>query len=132
MRLQSGLFVRKMIHTMSWTANPGRNVKLFLKDKKSGKLLGLVSLASDVTSMGVRDKYIGWKKEDKFVKGKLNFTTIASTIVCTQPLGYNFLGGKLTAMMTTLPEVTRVLEKEVWTNIDSCWNYFPLRNTFPI
>ena len=104
--------LRKMIHTMSWTANPGRNVKLFLKDKKSGKLLGLVSLASDVTSMGVRDKYIGWKKEDKFVKGKLNFTTIASTIVCTQPLGYNFLGGKLTAMMTTLPEVREYWKKK--------------------
>ena len=104
--------LRKMIHTMSWTANPGRNVKLFLKDKKSGKLLGLVSLASDVTSMGVRDKYIGWTKEDKFVKGKLNFTTIASTIVCTQPLGYNFLGGKLTAMMTTLPEVREYWKKK--------------------
>mgnify|MGYP000031556923 FL=1 len=28
-------YLRKMIHTMSWTANPGRNVKLFIKDKKS-------------------------------------------------------------------------------------------------
>jgi hypothetical protein len=55
--------------------------------------------------MGVRDEYIGWSKDDKFVKGKLNYTTIASTIVCTQPLGYNFLGGKLVAMMTTVPEV---------------------------
>jgi len=101
--------LRRMIHTMSWTANPGRNVKIFIKDRTSGKLLGLVSLASDVTSMGVRDKYIGWTKEDKFKKGKLNYTTIASTIVCTQPLGYNFLGGKLTAMMTTVPEV-----REYW------------------
>ena len=98
-------YLRKMIHTMSWTANPGRNVKIFVKDKKSGKLLGMVSLASDVTAMAVRDNYIGWTKEDKFQKGKLNYTTIASTIVCTQPLGYNFLGGKLTAMMTTVPEV---------------------------
>ena len=101
--------LRRMIHTMSWTANPGRNVKIFIKDRTSGKLLGLVSLASDVTSMGVRDNYIGWTKEDKFSKGKLNYTTIASTIVCTQPLGYNFLGGKLTAMMTTVPEV-----REFW------------------
>jgi hypothetical protein len=98
-------YIRKMIHTMSFVANPGRNVKINVKDRKSGKLLGQISLASDVTSMAVRDNYIGWTKDDKFKKGKLNHTTIASTIVCTQPLGYNFLGGKLIAMMTTVPEV---------------------------
>ena len=98
-------YIRKMIHTMSFVANPGRNVKINVKDRKSGKLLGQISLASDVTSMKVRDDYIGWTKDDKFKKGKLNHTTIASTIVCTQPLGYNFLGGKLIAMMTTVPEI---------------------------
>jgi hypothetical protein len=97
--------VRRMIHTMDFTANPGRNVKINVKDRVSGKLLGQISLASDVTAMGVRDNYIGWSKDNKFVDGKLNNTTIASTIVCTQPLGYNFLGGKLIAMMTTTPEV---------------------------
>jgi hypothetical protein len=97
--------IRRMIHTMDFTANPGRNVKINVKDRVSGKLLGQISLASDVTALGVRDNYIGWTKDDKFVKGKLNNTTIASTIVCTQPLGYNFLGGKLIAMMTTVPEV---------------------------
>jgi len=97
--------VRRMIHTMDFTANPGRNVKINVKDRVSGKLLGQISLASDVTAMGVRDNFIGWTKDNKFVDGKLNNTTIASTIVCTQPLGYNFLGGKLIAMMTTVPEV---------------------------
>ena len=102
-------YLRRMIHTMGFTANPGRNVKINVKDRVSGKLLGQISLASDVTSMAVRDNYIGWTKDDKFKKGKLNHTTIASTIVCTQPLGYNFLGGKLIAMMTTVPEV-----REFW------------------
>jgi len=102
-------YIRKMIHTMSFTANPGRNVKINVKDRVSGKLLGQISLASDVTSMAVRDNYIGWSKDNKFKDGKLNHTTIASTIVCTQPLGYNFLGGKLVAMMTTAPEV-----REFW------------------
>jgi len=97
--------IRKLIHTMSFSANPGRNVKLYIKDRVSGKLLGLVSLGSDVTSLGVRDTYIGWSKENKFKDGRLNHTTIASTIVCTQPLGYNFLGGKLVACMTTSPVV---------------------------
>jgi hypothetical protein len=102
-------YMRKMIHSMSFVANPGRNVKVNVKDRVSGKLLGQVSLASDVTSMAVRDNYIGWTKDDKFKTGKLNHTSIASTIVCTQPLGYNFLGGKLIATMTTLPEI-----REYW------------------
>jgi hypothetical protein len=104
--------IRRMIHTMDFTANPGRNVKINVKDRVSGKLLGQISLASDVTALGVRDNYIGWTKDDKFVKGKLNNTTIASTIVCTQPLGYNFLGGKLIAMMTTVPEVREYWKKK--------------------
>jgi hypothetical protein len=104
--------IRRMIHTMDFTANPGRNVKINVRDRVSGKLLGQISLASDVTALGVRDNYIGWTKDDKFVKGKLNNTTIASTIVCTQPLGYNFLGGKLIAMMTTVPEVREYWKKK--------------------
>ena len=108
--------VRRMIHTMDFTANPGRNVKINVKDRVSGKLLGQISLASDVTAMAVRDNFIGWTKDNKFVDGKLNNTTIASTIVCTQPLGYNFLGGKLIAMMTTTPEV-RAYWKEKYNNV---------------
>ena len=108
--------VRRMIHTMDFTANPGRNVKINVKDRVSGKLLGQISLASDVTAMAVRDNFIGWTKDNKFVDGKLNNTTIASTIVCTQPLGYNFLGGKLIAMMTTTPEV-RAYWKEKYDNV---------------
>jgi hypothetical protein len=108
--------VRRMIHTMDFTANPGRNVKINVKDRVSGKLLGQISLVSDVTAMGVRDNFIGWTKDNKFVDGKLNNTTIASTIVCTQPLGYNFLGGKLIAMMTTTPEV-RAYWKEKYKNV---------------
>jgi len=103
--------IRKLIHTMSFDANPGRNVKIYIKDRVSGKILGMISLASDVTSLGVRDKYIGWTQDNKYKDGKLNHTTIASTIVCTQPLGYNFLGGKLIACMAT-SEVVRKHWKE--------------------
>jgi len=104
--------IRRMIHTMDFTANPGRNVKINVKDRVSGKLLGQISLASDVTALGVRDNYIGWTKDDKFVKGKLNNTTIASTIVSTQPFGYNFLGGKLIAALATSPIVRNYWKKK--------------------
>jgi hypothetical protein len=69
----------------------------------SGKLLGVISLGSDVTSLGVRDKFIGWTKDNKFKDGKLNNTAIGTSIVPTQPLGFNFLGGKLIAALTTSP-----------------------------
>lgn len=93
--------IRKMIHTMSYDSSPGRNLKGIVKDRVTGKILGLIGLSSDVTSLGVRDRWIGWSKEDKFVRGKLNNTAIASSIVSVQPLGYNMLGGKLIALMCT-------------------------------
>lgn len=96
-------YVRKLISSMEFTPNPGRNVKGYVKDKKSGKILGVISLGSDITSLGVRDQSIGWVKEDKFQRGKLNNTAIGTSIIATQPLGYNFLGGKLVSALTTSP-----------------------------
>ena len=63
--------IRRLIHTMEFQANPGRNVKCYVKDRVSGKILGQICLGSDITSLGVRDAYIGWQKEDKFTNGKL-------------------------------------------------------------
>ena len=99
--------IRRLIHTMSFVANPGRNLKFNIRDRKTEKLLGQISIGSDVTSLGVRDSYIGWSKDDKFKKGKLNNTAIASSIVAVQPLGYNMLGGKLIAAMATSPVIRK-------------------------
>jgi hypothetical protein len=104
--------VRKLIHTMDWNANPGRNQKYYVKDRTTDKILGLVSLGSDVTSIKVRDDFLGWKKENKFEEHKLNNTAIASTIVCVQPLGFNMLGGKLIASMTTSSNVREQWKKD--------------------
>ena len=106
------VLVRKLIHTMDWNANPGRNQKYYVKDRTTDKILGLVSLGSDVTSIKVRDDFLGWKKEDKFEEHKLNNTAIASTIVCVQPLGFNMLGGKLIASMTTSSNVREQWKKD--------------------
>ena len=106
------VLVRKLIHTMDWNANPGRNQKYYVKDRTTDKILGLVSLGSDVTSIKVRDDFLGWKKDDKFENHKLNNTAIASTIVCVQPLGFNMLGGKLIASMTTSSNVREQWKKD--------------------
>jgi len=93
--------VRRLIHTMEFTANPGRNIKFYVKDKVTGKILGIICLGSDVTSLGARDTFIGWSKDNKFKDGKLKHTSIGTTICCAQPLGFNFLGGKLVASLVT-------------------------------
>ena len=95
--------IRRLISSMEFTANPGRNVKAYVKDRITGKLLGVISLGSDVVSVKVRDEFIGWSKDNKFKDGKLNNIAMGTTIVATQPLGYNFLGGKLMAALTTSP-----------------------------
>ena len=56
---------RRLIHTMEFTANRGRNIKFYVKDKTTNKILGLICLGSDVISIKVRDKFIGWTKKDK-------------------------------------------------------------------
>ena len=92
---------RKLIHTMEWVANPGRNMKFWVKDRNTNTVLGQICLGSDVTSIKVRDAYIGWDKKNKFEQGKLNCTAIATTICSTQPGGFNMLMGKLIAALTT-------------------------------
>jgi len=102
---------RKLIHTMEWVANPGRNMKFWVRDRKTEKVLGLICLGSDVTSIKVRDAYIGWDKTNKFDQGKLNCTAIATTICSTQPGGYNMLMGKLIAALTTCKTI-----RDAWEN----------------
>jgi len=50
-------------------------------------------------------------KEHKFDIGRLNNTMIGSTIVPTQPLGYNFLGGKLMSCLITSYKIRQEWEQ---------------------
>ena len=105
-------YLRLLIHTMEFSIGIGRLIKILIFDANTSKVIGLASIASDVISIGVRDNWIGWTKEDKFEKGKLNQTCIASTIVATQPFGYNFLVGKLIASLLCTEDVRNAWENK--------------------
>ena len=106
------VILRKMISAMTYVPNPGRHIRVLVKDKPTGKYLGVLTCASDFTTLSVRDNYIGgWDKKHKFELGRLNSTMIGSTIVPTQPLGYNFLGGKLMACLITSKKIRDEWEK---------------------
>ena len=87
-------------------ATPGRYIKfLVVDDSQSDKLvLGVGAISSDFSALVKRDDFIGWTKEQR-EGGKLKNTAIGSTIVATQPFGFNFNGGKLIAALITSQEI---------------------------
>lgn len=92
--------LRTFIHTQINNSNIGRNLYFIVTDEVTGKYLGVFAMSSDFMDLTPRDKYIGWTNEMKTTKRMLNHTSIGSTICPTQPLGYNYVGGKLVALLT--------------------------------
>jgi hypothetical protein len=97
------LQVRIFCHTAEYEQTPGRYVKLLMLDQH-GKILGFCAIASDIPSMKCRDAFIGWSKEIRMARngeGTLLNSAVGTTIAPTQPLGYNFIGGKLISSLLT-------------------------------
>ena len=129
--------IRVMIHSMSYEPNPGRHLKVIVKDKLSDRYLGVITLGSDFTSLARRDEYIGWSKENKYNHHKLNNTSVASSIVPVQPFGYNFLGGKLIACLTALPTIRNEWQKRysdvlIGNTTTSLFGHYSMYNSIPI
>ena len=91
--------VRTFTSTMKNSSNIGRNLHYLVRDKVSGKYLGVICITGDFIDLTPRDNYIGWEREYKTNSGKLNNSCIGSTIVPLQPLGFNYTGGKLLALL---------------------------------
>lgn len=129
--------LRILIHSMEWSANPGRNLKYIIRDVESGKYLGVITLGSDVTSIKCRDEYIGWNKKNKFEQKRLNNTCIASTIVPVQPFGYNFLLGKMISCLCSSKTIrndwkNRYGDTLVGVTTTSLYGTFSMYNSIPM
>jgi hypothetical protein len=84
---------------MKNNSNIGRNLNFVVRDKVTKKYLGVICISSDFLDLTPRDNYIGWSREKKTQGGMINHTAIGSTIVPLQPLGFNYVGGKLLALL---------------------------------
>ena len=129
--------LRVLIHSLEWVPNLGRLLKYTVRNKKDGRYLGIITIGSDVSSIGVRDNWIGWKKEDKFDKHRLNNTAIMTSCVPVSTLGFNFLGGKLIACLSTLKEIQNKWEKQysdklVGMTTTSLYGGFSQYNSIPL
>ena len=91
--------IRTFSSTMKNNSNIGRNLFYVLTDEVTGKYLGVICISSDFLDLTPRDNAIGWSRDVKTQQHMINHTAIGSTIVPLQPLGYNYMGGKLLALM---------------------------------
>ena len=104
--------VRNFISTMKNNSNIGRNLNFLVRDQVTGKYLGVICISSDFLDLTPRDEKIGWARELKTQGSMINHTAIGSTIVPFQPLGYNYVGGKLLALLCLSDEVQRLWKKQ--------------------
>lgn len=95
-----------LISTGENNNNIGRNLYYIVRDKKTQKYLGILNCSSDYLDVKCRDDFIGWNRAQRN-GGRINHTTVGSTIVPTQPLGYNYLGGKLMALLIISDQVQK-------------------------
>ena len=91
--------IRTFSSTMKNNSNIGRNLFYTIEDEITGKYLGVICISSDFLDLTPRDNAIGWSRDVKTSQGMINHTAIGSTIVPLQPLGYNYMGGKLLALL---------------------------------
>ncbi len=111
-RLKTWSLLRSFTSTMLNNSIPGRNIRFIAYDAVTSKYLGVICISSDFMDLTARDNKIGWSREIKTKQKMINHIGIGSTIVPTQPLGYNFVGGKLLALLILSDYVERS-----WTNM---------------
>ena len=125
---------RTRIHSMEWVRSPGRLITLLVRNESDNKLLGVLTIASDMLSVENRDSFIGWDEKER-LRG-LNHLAVVSSCVATQPLGFNFLGSKLLASIST-SQVVRDLWKEkygdtlIGLTTTSLFGQFSMYNSIP-
>ena len=104
--------VRTFISTMKNNSNIGRNLNFLVQDEVTGKYLGVICISSDFLDLTPRDKAIGWSREKKTQGSMINHTAIGSSIVPLQPLGYNYMGGKLLALLCLSDDVQNIWKQK--------------------
>ena len=128
--------LRKLIHSFEWVSTVGRLIKLMVKDETTDKILGIITVGSDLVSVECRENHIGWTKHHKHSLKKLNHTAVVSSIVPTQPFGFNFLGGKLIASIATTDLVRKIWKERyndelVGLTTTSLFGSFSMYNNLP-
>ena len=86
------------------SAGYGRRLRYIIKDKSTGKVIGILGLADPVFALKDRDDYIGWDQETKINNLKC---IMDGFVIGAIPPYSNLLGGKLVASLVSSERVYR-------------------------
>ena len=93
---------------------PGRELRWMVFEKRTQKIMGFIRFGSPVINSKPRNIWFG-KQPDLSMFNR--HAVMGFAIVPSQPFGYNYLGGKLLALMCishfAREEVSRVFEKDI-------------------
>ena len=93
---------------------PGRELRWLVREKNSGKIMGFIRFGSPTINSKPRNNWLG-RAPDLSVFNR--HAVMGFAIVPSQPFGYNYLGGKLLALMClshfAREQVSKVFEKDI-------------------
>jgi len=85
---------------------PGKELKLVVKEKNTNTMLGFIKLGSPIINSKPRNNYLGDVPELTIFNQR---AIMGFVIVPIQPFGFNYLGGKLLALICTSHKVREIL-----------------------
>jgi hypothetical protein len=108
----------QLITSLPLESQIGRQVMLGVKEKDSNKWVGFIRVASPVLNIKPRNNYFGEiVRATQVNKHMIN----GAIIVPVQPFGYNYLGGKLLALIACSHEIRQMLIDKYGEKIDPCF-----------
>jgi len=111
-------YYKKMLRIVSSHNNedsiPGRELRLMVYEKNSNKIVGFIRLQSPLINSKPRNEWLGKPPDLKIFN---RHTVMGFAIVPSQPFGYNYLGGKLLALICishfTRKKLNKVFKKDI-------------------
>jgi len=97
----------------------GRQLRLAVREKNTGKYIGFLRLGSPVINMKPRNEMLGqvFTQQPEWSKRFNDSSMMGFVIVPSQPFGFNYLGGKLLAAICTSHEVREIVNKKYNMNL---------------
>ena len=94
--------------TLQWSipvsSGYGRRLRFLVMDSQNDKLIGVIGLGDPVFSLGTRDTWMGWSKDDR--QERLHHVMEAFVLGAVPPYSH-LLCGKLVAMLAASDEVRK-------------------------